>query len=149
MQRETARRAEEEIPTKKRPHRQYLHFVLMFIFVSKCRLVARHPWLPRPPSLNSEPCYTGASARARHLSTVLSPAIPCPSFCRWGGGKAWAGLLEMRGSGALPGPLSHDGGGIAGPGPRLPGGCPQSSRAVPDTCEYQGGYISGLGGFGL
>ncbi len=29
------------------------------------------------------------------------------------------------------------------------GGCPQSSRAVPDTCEYQGGYISGLGGFGL
>ncbi len=81
----------------------------------------------------------GGGARARNLSTVLSPAIPCPSFCRWGGGKAWAGLLEMRGSGALPGPLSHDGGGIAGPGPRLPGGCPRSSRAVPDTCEYQGG----------
>ncbi len=88
-------------------------------------------------------------ARAHYLSTVLSPAIPCPPFCRWGGGKAWAGLLEMRGPGALPGPLSYDGGGIAGPGPRLPGGCPRSSRAVPDTCEYQGGYISGLGGFGL
>ncbi len=91
----------------------------------------------------------GGGARAYHLSTVLSPAIPCPPFCRVGGGKAWAGLLEMRGPGALPGPLSHDGGGIAGPGPRLSGGCPRSSRAVPDTCEYQGGYISGLGGFGL
>ncbi len=78
--------------------------------------------------------------RAYHLSTVLSPAIPCPPFCRVGGGKAWAGLLEMRGPGALPGPLSHDGGGIAGPGSRLFGGCPRSSRAVPDTCEYQGGY---------
>ncbi len=95
------------------------------------------------------PPRSGNGQAARHLSTVLSPAIPCPSFCRWGGGKAWAGLLEMRGSGALPGPLSHDGGGIAGPGPRLPGGCPRSSRAVPDTYEYQGGYISGLGGFGL
>ncbi len=91
----------------------------------------------------------GGGAGAHYLSTVLSPAIPCPPFCRWGGGKAWAGLLEMRGPGALPGPLSHDGGGIAGPGPRLSGGCPRSSRAVPDTCEYQGGYISGLGGFGL
>ncbi len=88
-------------------------------------------------------------ARAHYLFTVLSPAIPCPPFCRWGGGKAWAGLLEMRGPGALPGPLSYDGGGIAGPGPRLSGGWPRSSRAVPDTCEYQGGYISGLGGFGL
>ncbi len=74
--------------------------------------------------------------RARGITTVLSPAIPCPSFCRWSGGKAWAGLLAMRGSGAFPGPLSHDGGGIAGPGPRLPGGCPRSSRAVPNTCEY-------------
>ncbi len=55
--------------------------------------------------------------RAHHLSTVLSPAIHCPPFCRRGGGKAWAGLLEMRGPGALPGPVSHDGGGIAGPGP--------------------------------
>ncbi len=91
----------------------------------------------------------GGGPRAHLLSTVLSPAIPCPPFCRWGGGKAWAGLLEMQGPGALPGPLSHDGGGIAGPGPRLPGGCPRSSWAVPDTCEYQGGYISGLGGFGL
>ncbi len=47
----------------------------------------------------------------------LSPTIPCPSFCRWGGDKAWAGLLEMRGPGAFSGPLSHDGGGIADPGP--------------------------------
>ncbi len=39
--------------------------------------------------------------RAHYLSTVLSPAIPCPPFCRGGGGKAWAGLLEMRGPGAL------------------------------------------------
>ncbi len=37
-------------------------------------------------------------ARAPYLFTVLSPAIPCPPFCRWGGGKAWAGLLEMRGT---------------------------------------------------
>ncbi len=94
---------------------------------------------PLPPA--------GGRARAHHLSPVLSPAIPCPPFCRGGSGKAWAGLLEMRGPGALPGPMSHDGGGIAGPGPRL--GCPRLSRAVPDTCEYQGGYISGLGGFGL
>ncbi len=65
--------------------------------------------------------------RAPYLSTVLSPAIPCPFFCCWGGGKAWAGLLEMRGSRALSGPLSHDGGGIAGPGPRRPWGCPRSS----------------------
>ncbi len=91
----------------------------------------------------------GGGGRAHHLSTVLSPAIPCPPFCRGGGGKAWADLLEMRGPGALPGPLSHDGGGIAGPGPRLSVGCPRSSRAVPDTCEYQGGYISGLGWFRL
>ncbi len=49
----------------------------------------------------------------------------------------------MRGPGALPGPMSHDGGGIAGPGPRLPGGCPRSSRAVPDTCEYQALVDSG------
>ncbi len=87
----------------------------------------------------------GGGARAHHLSTVLSPAIPCPPFCHGGGGKAWADLLEMRGPGALPGSLSHDGGGIAGPGPRLYEGCPRSSWAVPDTCEYQGGYISGLG----
>ncbi len=46
----------------------------------------------------------------------------------------------MRGPGALPRPMSHDGGGIAGPGPRLPGGCPRSSRAVPDTCIKGGTY---------
>ncbi len=39
----------------------------------------------------------GGGGRDYHLSTVLSPAIPCPPFCRGGGGKAWAGLLEMRG----------------------------------------------------
>ncbi len=74
--------------------------------------------------------------RAHSSTPILSPAIPCLSFCRGGGGKAWAGLLAMRGSGAFPGPLSHDGGGTAGPGPRLPDGCPRSSRAVPNTCEY-------------
>ncbi len=41
----------------------------------------------------------GGGARAHYLFTVLSPAIPCPPFCLWGGGKAWAGLLEMRGPG--------------------------------------------------
>ncbi len=43
----------------------------------------------------------GGGGRAHHLSTVLSPAIPCPPFCRGGGGKAWAGLLEMS-PGAAP-----------------------------------------------
>ncbi len=81
-------------------------------------------------------------SRARSPTIVLlSPAIPCPSSCRWGGAKAApaalaAGLLEMRGPRAFPGPLSHDGGGTADRGPRLPGGCPRSSRALPNTCEY-------------
>ncbi len=47
------------------------------------------PDRPLPPA-------RGGGARAHYLFTVLSPAIPCPPFCRWGGGKAWAGLLEMR-----------------------------------------------------
>ncbi len=50
------------------------------------------------------------------LHSTLS-GNPLPTLRRRGGGKAWAGLLEMRGPGALPGPVSHDGGGIAGPGP--------------------------------
>ncbi len=33
--------------------------------------------------------------------------------------------------------------------PDSPGAAPDQARAVPDTYEYQGGYISGLGGFGL
>ncbi len=79
----------------------------------------------------------GGGSRARSTTIfLLSPAILCPSSCRWGGGKAWAGLLEMRGPRAFPGPLSHDGGGTADPGPRLPGGCPRSSRALPNACEY-------------
>ncbi len=80
--------------------------------------------------------WCGGGGRAHSSTTILSLAIPCLSFCRGGGGKAWAGLLVMQGSRAFPGPLSHDGGGTAGPGPRLPDGCPRSSRAVPNTCEY-------------
>ncbi len=102
---------------------------------------SRVPVAPRAPPRREwpggslPPAWGGGDlgGRAPYLSTVLSPAIPCPSFCCWGGGKAWAGLLEMRGSRALSGPLSHDGGGIAGPGPRLPGGCPRSS---PGSTRY-------------
>ncbi len=82
------------------------------------------------------PPVSGGSRACRSTFFLLSPTIPRPSFLRWGGGKAWAGLLEMRGPRAFPGPLSHDGGGTADPGPRLPGGCPRSSWALPNTCEY-------------
>ncbi len=51
----------------------------------------------------------------------------------------------MRGPGSFPGPLSNDGGGNADPGPRLLGGCPRSSRAVPNTCvSIEGGTYQAL-----
>ncbi len=110
--------------------------------LSHARLLGRGFWRPLEP-LNGVVTARGkdtpgeGGSRARRTTIfLLSPAISCPSSCRWGGGKAWAGLLEMRGPRAFPGPLSHDGGGTADPGPRLPGGCPRSSRALPNTCEY-------------
>ncbi len=38
---------------------------------------------------------------------------------------------------------------FCGSSPLTSSAAPDQARAVPDTCEYQGGYISGLGGFGL
>ncbi len=82
--------------------------------------------------------------RAHSSTTIRSPAIPCPSFCRWGCGKAWAGLLAMRGSGAFPGPLSHDGGGIAGPGPDSPGAAPDQAGQYQIPVSIKGGTYQAL-----
>ncbi|XP_058630037.1 zinc finger protein with KRAB and SCAN domains 7-like [Onychostoma macrolepis] len=74
---------------------------------------------------------TGAAAPSPQFSS-LRQSLGQPSAAG-SGGKAWAGLLEMRGPGSFSGPVSDDGGGNVDPGPRLPGGCPRSSWAVPNT----------------
>ncbi len=84
---------------------------------------------------------------SRFLS--LSTPIPCPPSRHWGGGEAWAGLLALRGPGPFYRSVSGDRGGDPGPGSGRPAGRPRSGWRVPDTCEYEGGYILGFGGFGL
>ncbi len=84
---------------------------------------------------------------SRFLS--LSTSIPCPSSRHWGGGEAWAGLLALRGPGPFYRSVSGDGGGDPGPGSGRQAGRPRSGWRVPDTCEYEGGYVLGVGGFGL
>ncbi len=78
---------------------------------------------------------------SRFLS--LSTPISCPTSQ-----EAWAGLLALRGPGPFYRSVSGDGGGDPGPGGSgRPAGRPRSGWRVPDTCEYEGGYVLGFGGF--
>ncbi len=110
---------------------------------------SRVPAAPRAPQRSGNgqgdryPRRGGEQSRCA-TAFFLSPTIPCPSFCRWGGGKAWAGLLELRGPGAFSGPLSHDGGGIADPGPRLPRGCPDQAGQYQIPMSIKGGTYQAL-----
>ncbi|XP_048020920.1 zinc finger protein 213-like isoform X2 [Megalobrama amblycephala] len=47
--------------------------------------------------------------------------------------QVWAGLLSLRGPGALCGQVSSDGGWDVDPGPGRSAGCPRSSWRVPNT----------------
>ncbi|XP_051956981.1 uncharacterized protein LOC127625687 [Xyrauchen texanus] len=71
----------------------------------------------------------------------MRPPIPrlSAALLRWGarqhkcGRNAWAGLLEVRRPGPLPGSVSTDGGGDGGAGLRRPAGCPLSGWSIPDS----------------
>ncbi len=84
----------------------------------------------------------GPSHAAGPVSSVSPRQFPCPSSRHWGGGEAWAGLLALRGPGPFYRSVSGDGGGDPGPGSGRPAGRPpDQAGGVPDTCEYEGGYV--------
>ncbi len=95
------------------------------------------PRTPRRKCLPGEQIWdtrgrSGERWSRRSISTfLLSPPISWPYFCRWGGGKAWAGLLEMQGPGHFQGqcPMMEVGALIR---------VPDSPGAAPDQAgQYQ------------
>ncbi len=87
--------------------------------------------------------------RAHSRTHILSPAIPCLSFCRGGGGKAWAGLLAMRDPGNFQDHCPMMEVGLLVRVPDSPTAAPDQAGQYQIPVSIKGGYISGLGGFRL
>ncbi|XP_051519367.1 uncharacterized protein LOC127420845 [Myxocyprinus asiaticus] len=70
-------------------------------------------------------------AEASFLFAGVCPAADGPSVSSFSpsGGCTWAGLLELQGSRALPGPMPSDGAGNCGPSPRHFTGCTDQAGA--------------------
>ncbi|XP_051952247.1 uncharacterized protein LOC127622253 [Xyrauchen texanus] len=104
-------------------------------------------FLPSSLSLCSLPRVRSCPPQARRIHETNFPALGEPAYpfpvlqplSSSGGGAhqhgcgrgTWAGLLEVRRPGPLPGSVSADGNRDGGAGLRCPAGCPRSGWSVP------------------
>ncbi len=64
-ERESSTKEDEEPSPRRRDNSGIIYVFCFVLFLIKHTFVARHPWLPRPPSLNPEPYYMRISFSQR------------------------------------------------------------------------------------
>ncbi len=70
-ERESSTKEDEEPSPRRRDNSGIIYVCCFVLFLIKHTFVARHPWLPRPPSLNPEPYY---NLSFEYLGIVLKGA---------------------------------------------------------------------------
>ncbi len=71
-ERESSTKEDEEPSPRRRDNSGIIYVFCFVLFLIKHTFVARHPWLPCPPSLNPEPYYTIISAFASWIESKMA-----------------------------------------------------------------------------